>query len=691
MDNHLWVATQGGVVQYSPEQDEKTFFNRGNANIPTNRITSMTSDNEGKIWVSGEAFYGSKSGISYYNGSSWTMIDTLGGVLGKAPNGDIIIASSYYLYRYSDTGITSIPIELEDHSFCANPTAIAIDPNNGDIWVSAFDYGCHSLLHYDGQEFEVYHSNNSPLPFESPSNNSLFMDSTGKLWIGHWEGVITFDGENWVNYTSNNSDLPPGSVTSIQEDEDSNIWMGFSNYLPDDPNIKSLAKFDGQNWSGYELPVDHPSSARVTKFLITDFSLVVGTQKGLFTYDLNELKRIGTSNSALQSNNISSILQQDSYTWIANEHQLIRIKGNENEWTVFNNSDMPFESETGIFEILDTNQSGAVFVKVGQKICSYNNSNWEEFIVPDLVDNVDETDSKIKFDNNNNPWLFSYSGYIFRYTGSEWEIIPPGIHGNIGGYFNGIEFDPNTNDLWFGSYSGLFHFDGNNWTQYQEIGLSQNYINDLKIDQEGNIWIAQSHGIAQFDGTSFTIYQAPELGLTEVAPNFLSVEIDHQNHIWAGGYNLLVEYDGQDWLVYDKKNSGVPNRHIKCLSEDYNHNMWMGTLGGGFAIFNKDSIQNGVIHTATNEISTPEKLILYPNLLTNNQIINIRVPTNEINQNAQIAIFNNLGQPIYKTQLPLNQNPTTLDLSSAQLRNGLYFVTLTIGEQKFSGKFILMQ
>ncbi len=695
VDNSLWVASQGGIMKYTPESEEKVFFNRGNSDIPSNQITSIIADDENKIWVSNGMMYGQTLGTSFFDGENWTRFDTIGGVLGKAPNGDIVIASSYAIYRYDGNSFTTIPIPIEHPNYCPNPIAMDINRENGDIWISSYDYGCYSLLHYDGNVFEVFNHENSPLSFDSPyTSKSLFVDSSGKLWMGSWSGVLSFDGENWVKYDSDNSNIPDGIVTSIQEDEDGSIWVGISNYYYDDNiNFKSLASFDGENWTAYELPIDNFQSQRVRSFLITDFYLVLGTENGLFSYDLNDLRRIQSSNSGLTSNSITSILQQDEYTWVADglggieqNNQLIRIKGDE--WVTFDSSNAIFEANNSYFQLMDTNPAGDVFVRKGSKIYSFDGNSWSEFIVPDLVDEAEETNSILKFDSNGAPWLFNDHGYIFRKMGAQWQVISPQEHGNISGYFNGIAFDPSNNELWFGTYNGIFHYDGITWTHYPETGLYSNYIRDLQLDENGQVWMAGVDGFCQFDGTTFTTHLNEEIG---VEANFLSLKIDHQGHIWGGAMNTLVEYDGENWTLYDTHNSGLPNRQITSISEDKYHNIWIGTDGAGFSLFNKDSIQNGVIHTATNEVNAPLKLNLYPNLLADNKIITLQIPGKMGERSALISIYNNRGEKIFRKVLPINQTQILLDLTTTTLSNGMYFINLETKQNIYSGKFIIAQ
>ncbi len=693
-DNTLWAATQGGLMHCRADCEEKHFFNRGNSNIPSNHITSMVEDNEGRIWVSSGTFYDRTTGTAFYDGESWTRFDTIGGVLGKAPNGDIIIASYYRIYRYDGSEFTFTPIPTDEHSFCAIPTGLVIS-EDGDIWISSYDYGCHSLLRYDGDQFQFYNAENSPLNYDASISNSLLVDHSGKIWIGQWNGLSSFDGENWVTYTYENSSIPVGMVTSIQEDEDGDIWVGLNQYWSEDEDISSLAKFDGQSWEAYSLPVENFNSKKVVSLLITEFALVVGTENGLLLYDLDTLERIPTSNSKLKSNRIGQILQQGDYTWITsgnsgdqNNKQLIRIQGED--WTEFSAENSPFEESSYSYRLLDIDQSGNVYAqKDPSSIYYYNGTTWNPFIIPDLVTDVNEAQSRLKFDANNQPWLFNVSGDIFRKNGSNWQVIPASEHGNTSGNYRGIVFNPENNDLWFGSYSGLFHFNGISWHTYSPTGLFQGYVLDITIDALGNIWLVGVNGVSRFDGNSFTTYLYNDLGLEDANGGFSSIKIDQEGHIWVGGNHFLLEYDGLTWTIYNIYELGVPNSAIKVISEDANHNLWLGTTGAGFTIFNKNGIEGGGIHTAAKEAPKKQALEIFPTLSPKNGILHIKMPETEIGQQAQIRIYNSAGTMVFHSQYPTLPASIFINLSSTNIAQGMYFVRLQSSEGAFLGRIVV--
>lgn len=84
-------------------------------------------------------------------------------------------------------------------------------------------------------------------------------------------------------------------------------------------------------------------------------------------------------------------------------------------------------------------------------------------------------------------------------------------------------------------------------------GLSSNTIFDVLKDKYGFVWIATDDGLNRFDGMNFTVYRTKE-----------------------------------------NDSTSLKNNSISCLYEDRLGQLWVGTNGGGFSLYNrkKDVFQN---------------------------------------------------------------------------------------------------
>ena len=98
-------------------------------------------------------------------------------------------------------------------------------------------------------------------------------------------------------------------------------------------------------------------------------------------------------------------------------------------------------------------------------------------------------------------------------------------------------------------------------------GLSQNDVLDIFQDSRGFMWFSTIDGLNRYDGYNFRIFQ---------------VSLDNSNSLSS---NL-----------------------IKCVTEDQDNNLWIGTLEKGICVFNLITEKFSVIHNTEQ----------YPSVLTDN-------------------------------------------------------------------------
>ncbi|MFQ6066176.1 MAG: two-component regulator propeller domain-containing protein, partial [bacterium] len=50
------------------------------------------------------------------------------------------------------------------------------------------------------------------------------------------------------------------------------------------------------------------------------------------------------------------------------------------------------------------------------------------------------------------------------------------------------------------------------------------------------------------------------------------------------------KFDGETWTVYDTDNSGLPYDSVYALAIDQQGNKWIGTDGGGLAVYREGGV-----------------------------------------------------------------------------------------------------
>lgn len=174
-NGHKWIGTsQGGISVF--DGSGWTVFNEQNSGLPDNYVNTITSDNQGVIWV------GSSSGLTAYNGSNWTT------------------------YDISNSGLEA-----------DNVVDILID-DDGLIWVATDGGG---LVTFNGVEWQNLNQGLHDLYL-----SSICLDGNGSVWAGTWnEGIGYFNGSGWTFYNASNSPLSDNYINSITLDSNGSKWI----------------------------------------------------------------------------------------------------------------------------------------------------------------------------------------------------------------------------------------------------------------------------------------------------------------------------------------------------------------------------------------------------------------------------------------------------------------------------------
>ena len=207
-----WSPVIGGLSQFNGTN--WTVYNTSNSGLPSNRIHSITIDDNGRKWI-GIGEYDFEWGLTKFDGSIWMT------------------------YNTSNSGLPY-----------GSVNCLTID-GSGNLWMA-----CAGLIKFDGNFWTVYNTSNSGMP--SNEINCISIDANGDKWIGtasFWNdstqtemggGMAQFDGSNWKVYDTSNSGLPSDDVLSIAIDASGNKWIGTD---------AGLAVFKEGGVVGIEVPV----------------------------------------------------------------------------------------------------------------------------------------------------------------------------------------------------------------------------------------------------------------------------------------------------------------------------------------------------------------------------------------------------------------------------------------------------
>ena len=225
LDNTILASTERrGIIKYSGGQ--YSYFTTSSIGMPSNEVTSMTYDKDGKFWIALRA-----GGLAVYDGSSWTKLDsihnglpyaqcyglaqmndgTLIGIFSKwVPPGPQAPPTSLHVIAKYVNG-SWITINFAVKSWLEDRDLI-VDAKNR-IWYSFEDIARIPARISPGSYYPEYFVNyilklNSIRKFKNKlyqeieyfcSGDQIFIDSKGNLWIFGNNGMIKIKPGRWIN------------------------------------------------------------------------------------------------------------------------------------------------------------------------------------------------------------------------------------------------------------------------------------------------------------------------------------------------------------------------------------------------------------------------------------------------------------------------------------------------------------
>ena len=436
---------------------------------------------------------------------------------------------SWYTFQMSD--ISDFSSRIVDISWLPDTSYIfeLPDENKTYYWrVNAFnimgtsDWSEVWSFAMPESKWRTYNVSNSGLPYNSI--NSLTTDQERNVWIGDNHGGVTkFDGTQWIKY--GHSDIGSTERTwidAIEIDGAGNKWIGCN-------GIKnSLAKYDGNNWTIYNLPIPG-----------TIHSLAI---------DIYGNKWIGTH-----------------WRDTPDDGGLLKFDGQN--WTIYNKSNTPLPVNVVWTVAIDEQENKWIGTPFG--LLKFDGTNWT------LYNSLPSNDVRaIVIDEAGNKWIGTYGGGLVKFNGTNWVVYNSSNSGLLYDKICLINIDEYgnkwlTDNIYSSANVGLTKFNGTTWTHYNDLNsnLPSNKLTALAIDIENNLWIGtEDAGLAvycqekmEFVTVKYAFPQQgwylvslpvePEdkslTGLFPTAPEAFSWDVDNQNYVSSDVLKPEIGY----WLA----------------------------------------------------------------------------------------------------------------------------------------------
>jgi ligand-binding sensor domain-containing protein len=421
----------------------------------------------------------------------------------------------------------------------------------------------------DGTLLERYYPQDGLMHIWS---TALAIDSSGNKWIGSKYGCLTkFDGKNWSTYDLYENWALRYKISSIVVDSHNNLWIAAGS---------DLVFFDGNFWTKYTSELDGKIYSMA---MDQDDILWLGTREGLYSFNGEEFTKHYTPSP------VDAIaIDQNNNKWLANHRGISRYK--DAEVTYFAMDDyidfVPWIKSIDAnddFIWLGTYDHGALQLDIkNDTMANFTTDN--SALLPGRVQDVFISDSEnIYFSTGD----LDTEGGITRYNQGKWKTYKaesPFAHD-----FVMCLHEDQQQNIWAGTFgAGASMYDGKNWTKYPFL----NRVRQIKSDSMNNIWIATEGGIWKYNWKEWVNY-GTNVGLPNQHVN--DIKFDDQGNLWFvmrnfGGVGLggAGMYDGENWTFYTTQNSDICSDDLLALAIDDENNVWFGSDTSGVSMYDGD-------------------------------------------------------------------------------------------------------
>ena len=542
----VWFVSQEGLNRYTGHELENYRYSSKDPNsLPTNIVTQIVEDKEGKLWLSTRG-----GGLASYNSIS-NDFDTIY----ANPNDHDTPYSNDILSIFCDregllwlgysNGFSSFdPKSLKFHHYISGSTSIPFmgevkdftQTLDGAIWVATETVGLLRLQPSTGRIDAFTHNAENSDSIVSGRLYRLITDKEGSIWISSDNGGIsrynplTNKSTNYTHSDVSNTSLSSNQTSDIFEDTSGDIWIATSEGLNlFVPATSSFIRYNSQNT---ELPNDAIISINQTR----EGKYWVGTRSGLASGMKTHFQKFNHMTSNLSNDSVNAFAETTNGTlWVGTDDGLNKLTPQSTSFEWVNESTQPAISSPIVMSL---------------------------------------------FSDDKTLWIGTYNGGLNRLNTELDEVTvyrhSPFNETSIGA--NGITSITrlSTGQLLIGTYGGglsLYIEESNQFLNLKSDRNDQSTIsNDMVLaiyeDSMGHVWIGTENGLNRFypDTKKFERYHTQRGN-----PNSLS-----SNIVWS-------------------------------FYEDADRNLWIGTLGGGlnqWSIRDRMESKANFIHYSDN-ISLP--------------------------------------------------------------------------------------
>lgn len=523
-----------------------------------------------------------------------------------------------YIFAYS-TGLYCYNIKsLTAENGLSNNNVISITQDrDGFMWICTKD----GLNRFDGNKFQIFrHSENDPNSICSNVLNYVFPDpKEDVVWIASEKNGLdayNYKTHKFIHYRHNPNDtssLTSDGITHISADNEGNIWLAtYSTGIEMiDRKTGKITHFNQSNIKGlvsnYNWYVIHTNAGMLYVGHVVDGLSIIDLKKRTAV----NFRNISGNPVSLCDNTVTCLFEDSrKRIWVGTRNGLALFNPETLKFINFRNKFGVIGSLSGNFikSFVETPDHKLWIGTEGNGISILDLNTLQAEINPDKVffERIGESNTDDGLSGGSVQALFQDSYGNFWAGGFISGVNFISNRKEIFQKINYLPFKGNQNSLDHTSVVGLCSDDDNKiWVANVFGGVAlydhENKIKSIRnisspemplharsvcMDKQNNLWIGSTEGkLYQFNKKSQKLSNVPLSPASNTSIFYLFC--DSKNRIWIGTDGGIYVYDIATSQIrhYSTQNSELNDNNIRTFCEDYNGNIWVGSLIGALQVF----------------------------------------------------------------------------------------------------------
>ncbi len=524
------------------------------------------------------------------------------------------------LNKFDGYTVTTYKREPRDSaSLLSNGIGAMLVDREGNLWIG---FDGNGICQYD------YHTEKF-ICYQHPTQQytgalSLNEDQEGSLWLGSLDGLYRFDKSTGTFSAENfapllvpeaDSSLDHNFINVIYKDKKETLWIG-SHYGLHQMHLQPGGKDQPSqvSFTHYHHDPARPNSLsnNVVHDILEDHMgvLWVSTDDGLNAFNpaTDSFSHYTIQSTGSKAGDLAEDPQ--GHLWIAADSGLVRLNKERTERVEVKHSpENPYSIDKDHIVSLMADQSGTIWVGTLSHGINKANIYQKPFQLyqhhPSLSHSLSLNQVvSITEDQTGTVWIGTLGGGLNRFdkqkqTFTHYRHDPEDPRSLSDDYVSDILEDQEGN-LWIATMGGHKTFSRLNpntgtFESYSEgvYGkLGEHGVFTIYEDKEGVLWLGTMWGVKSWDRNTGKImhYTHDPNKPDGLSDHWItSIIEDHQGNLWMGadvGLNKLDRKTGR-FTQYktDSHNDSITANEIRCVFQDSQKNLWIGTKGGGLCRF----------------------------------------------------------------------------------------------------------